>query len=346
MDDGLGGFSEDHTGNRIDRVINEITSRLPIEDKGVPRSYLGMSLTFKNNIVFANQPNLIDQISILMNCRDCNTISTPLRFGVNIPKNTGDIHPGWFGVSYNRIIGMMNFLSCCTRLDITNAIRVLASHTAKPSKQAWLELHHCAQYLETTKDWGITFGLNSPFLLPDLEMNTTTSQPYLTTFCDSDHASEQVNRVSISGYISLFNGSPINWNSKKQTGTIALSSMEAEVVAACHGIKDAIWMRKIWNKLEGSDWSINVGLDNQAAIYFGQADADHTRVKHIDLQYHFIKAAIQAKLIQLWYCPSKYNPADLFTKSLRSDRHLIIMLLIGLRSYNSLFADARGEEVC
>ena len=78
-------------------------------------------------------------------------------------------------------------------------------------------------------------------------------------------------------------------------------------------------------------------MDNQAAIYFGNADVDHTRAKHIDLRYYYIKDKVDDKTVKLWYCPSSYNPADLFTKPLPCNRHLYLMRMIGLH---------RLEEVC
>jgi len=337
VDDGLSGFSDDSNDGRADRCVDEIGTVLPIENQGIPRSFLGMSLTFRENICHAYQPYLIDQIVNLMGCKDAKPTLTPLKFNFDIPVNTGPAHPGFTNVPYNRIIGMMNFLSSCTRPDITNAVRTLASHTLNPSKRAWIQLQNTAQYLNTTRNWGICFGLLSPFEFPGIDQNHPTDQNAFTTFADSDHAKDETDRVSVSGFVSLFCGSPINWGSKKQTGTVALSSMEAEVIAGCNGIKDAHWIRKMWNEFEGQKLTINIGIDNQAAIYFGNADADHSRAKHIDIRYYFIKNAVRSNTVKLWYCPTEYNPADLFTKPLRPDRHLMLMQLVGMRQI---------EEVC
>ena len=114
--------------------------------------------------------------------------------------------------------------------------------------------------------------------------------------------------------------------------------MEAEVVSACNGTKDAAWLRKFWQEIEPNlQLPVNVGLDNEAAIYFGNADVDHTRAKHIDLRFYYIKAAVSDEIIRLWYCPGLYNPADIFTKSLKPDHHVYLMRMLGMR---------RIEEVC
>ena len=81
--------------------------------------------------------------------------------------------------------------------------------------------------------------------------------------------------------MSFFVGSLINWGSKKQKGTVALSSMEAETVASTHGIKDATWIQKLMFKVNNPYYGlINVCIDNQAVIYFGNAAINHTHMTH------------------------------------------------------------------
>jgi hypothetical protein len=311
----------------------------PIDDKGTPKSYLGISIGFNNDkrISHIYQPALIDQIVNKMHLADSKDAPTPLRWNYTIPANSGDAHPGFHGESYSSINGSVNYLACATRPDIANAVCVLASHASNPSKRAWLQLNNLVQYLKATRDWVLTIGLAPPF---EFEPGTSKldMQRAFTVFTDSDHASEQ-DCVSVSGYISMLYGTPIGWSSKKQTGTIALSSMEAEVVAGCQGTKEACWLRKLWLEFENfyEIYEINLAIDNQATIYFGNANADNAHVKHIDLRYQFIRNAVRHDIIRLWYCPSKINPADLFTKALRTDRHIHLMRIIGMR---------RIEEVC
>ena len=120
------------------------------------------------------------------------------------------------------------------------------------------------------------------FSYTGIEHDLSQEQHYFTVFSDSDHTKEP-DCVSVSGYVSMFNGSAINWSSKKQVGTVALSSMEAEVITSCNAMKEAAWTRKFLNEFESAPWSINVGIDNQATIYFNNAVVNHTRAKHIDM---------------------------------------------------------------
>jgi len=115
--------------------------------------------------------------------------------------------------------------------------------------------------------------------------------------------------------------------------------MEAERVSACLGATEAAWLRKLWGIFDPTalDIPVNLCVDNQAIIYFANMDVAHTKAKHIDLKYYYIKAHVNDGTIIMWHVPSKINPADIFTKPLRADHHLELMQMLGLR---------RFEEVC
>jgi hypothetical protein len=344
VDDCLAAF-DDYDGTRTERCVAEIGKVLEIEDKGLPESFLGMAIRFnrENGLIGIYQPGLIDQLVKAARLEDCKPVHTPLKFGYDIPKNTHEPHRPFHGVSYSSLIGGVNYIAMVSRPDIANAVRVLASHCSNPSKRAHIQLNNLIAYLKTTRDWVLTFGLRFPFeFLPPAYPETSSRRKpiskLITVFSDADWAKEP-DRESVSGYISFFAGCPINWTSKKQKSTVALSTMESEVISANLGTREAAWLRKMFSLFDDSPepLHVNLGLDNEAAIYFGNADSDQTRAKHIDLRYYYIKSKVGDGTIQLWHVPSEFNPADIFTKSLRCDRHKMLMRMIGLR---------RIEEVC
>jgi hypothetical protein len=292
------------------------------------------------NIITIHQPGLIDQIVKAARLEDCKPKLTPMTPYSHIPKNTGTPHPPFHNVSYAAFVGAIGYL-VNSRPDLAYTLRVLASHASNPSKRAWEALNNAIAYIKTTRDWALVFGLDLPFTMEEPVLPTTSRRNIdtnsdVTVFSDADWATEP-DRHSISGYISFFKGSSVNWASKKQP-VVALSSMESEVIAVNLAVKEAAWMRKVILSLDSDcDLHVNIGVDNQAAIYFAQADTDHTRSKHIDTRYYYIKEKVQDGTVRLYHVPSENNVADLFTKAFRPDRHLKLMRLCGLR---------RLEEVC
>lgn len=68
--------------------------------------------------------------------------------------------------------------------------------------------------------------------------------------------------------------------------------MESEVIALNLAAREAAWINKLVNILDPIDICVNIGIDNQAAIYFANADSDHTRAKHIDTRYYYVKGKV------------------------------------------------------
>lgn len=116
----------------------------------------------------------------------------------------------------------------------------------------------------------------------------------------------------------MLNGAVIAWASKKQT-SVALSTMEAEYVAAAVAMKEAIWVKQLlveiglWTK----DKTIVLQVDNQSAIKSMKNEITSARSKHINIRYHFIRDVIQRGDVMVQYCPTQKQLADILTKPLQ-----------------------------
>ena len=110
----------------------------------------------------------------------------------------------------------------------------------------------------------------------------------LKGFCDADWAGDANERRSTTGYVFFIGEVAVSWNCKKQP-TIALSTTEAEYMAASHCTKEAIWIRKLMADVglhQGR--AMTIMCDNQGCIGLAKNPTHHSRTKHIDVQHHFI----------------------------------------------------------
>ncbi|THH07513.1 hypothetical protein EW146_g9293, partial [Bondarzewia mesenterica] len=128
---------------------------------------------------------------------------------------------------YREILGAINYLAVATRPDISYAVQVLGSFAHAPGLRHWKAVKHLCRYLKRTTDYGITYDGRQADTRP-------------VGYFDANYAIE-LNRRSSTGWVFLLAGGPIAWSSKKQQ-SVALSTTEAEYVAAAAAAQMAIWL--------------------------------------------------------------------------------------------------------
>ncbi|GFX65293.1 retrovirus-related Pol polyprotein from transposon TNT 1-94 [Trichonephila clavipes] len=135
----------------------------------------------------------------------------------------------------------------------------------------------------------------------------------LRCYSDSDFATNRDDRVSMGGFITFIDETPISWRTFKQK-SVSLSTMDAEYVSLTEAAKEFIWLKNVINnKSLNLELSENVMFcDNQAAISFSKSPVENYRTKHIDVRYHFLRNLIYDKVFQIKYIGTKNNLADIF----------------------------------
>ena len=103
----------------------------------------------------------------------------------------------------------------------------------------------------------------------------------LNCYVDASQAANVDTRRSTTGYISFMSGCPISWQSRLQT-SVALSSMEAEYMAASAATQEAMWQARLLEQL-GMRVELPIVLyeDNKSVIMFADHPGDHRTTKHI-----------------------------------------------------------------
>ena len=143
----------------------------------------------------------------------------------------------------------------------------------------------------------------------------------LDAYVDASFAGDVDTRRSTTGYVFKISGGPVSWQSRMQT-SVALSSMEAEYMAASAATQEAMWLNRLLYQLGFRTPRPTVLYeDNKAAILFADHPGDHRRSKHIDTRKYFVRDAVLNGDVQLVYVPTTKQIADGLTKPLSSTLH-------------------------
>jgi hypothetical protein len=106
----------------------------------------------------------------------------------------------------------------------------------------------------------------------------------------------------------------VSWTSKKQN-SVALSTTEAEYIAAGHCCAHLLSMRQTLRDYGYKLSKVSLLCDNESAICMADNPVEHSRTKHIDIRYHFLRDH-QQKGIEIAYVSTHNQLADIFTKPL------------------------------
>nr|GEX61263.1 hypothetical protein [Tanacetum cinerariifolium] len=124
----------------------------------------------------------------------------------------------------------------------------------------------------------------------------------------------------------------ISWSSKRQKSA-AISSTKAEYIALSGCCAQILWMRSQLSDYGLGFNKIPMYCDNKSAIVLCCNNVQHSRSKHIDIRYHFIKEQVKNGVIELYFVNTEYQLADLFTKALGRDRIEFLINKLGMRSF-------------
>ncbi|GJR55107.1 retrovirus-related pol polyprotein from transposon TNT 1-94 [Tanacetum coccineum] len=125
----------------------------------------------------------------------------------------------------------------------------------------------------------------------------------LKAYLDSDYVRCNLDRKSTFGGCQILGGKLVCWSAKKQS-SIAMSSTEAEYVP--------------------------IFCDNTSAIAISNNPVLHSRTKHIDIRYHFIRDHILKGDIELYCVPTDLQLADIFTKPLAEPSFTRLVAELGM----------------
>ena len=300
VDDLIIAGSNDHV---IGEVKNTLRKKYKMKDLGLLNWVLGMEVIhdIPNKTITLNQTTYIKQLLDKFDMTKCHVARTPMDSRSPLSKSMCPTTEGeklyMASIPYREAVGSLLWLGNGTRPDIAYAVNQVARYMDNPGPQHWEAILRIIQYLKGSLDKGIVFTSN--VTAKDTSGYFSYPKADANIFVDADHAGHKDDRRSVTGYVFMLAGGPISWQSRSQT-TVALSSMEAEYMAACAATQESLWLAMLMEQM-GIEISRPIILkeDNKACIDFSKNPGDHKRSKHIDCRYHFVRERVAAGDISL-----------------------------------------------
>nr|GEX90272.1 hypothetical protein [Tanacetum cinerariifolium] len=135
----------------------------------------------------------------------------------------------------------------------------------------------------------------------------------------------------------------VSWSSKKQKSTV-ISSTEAGYIALSRCCAQILWMRSYLTDYGFQFNNILLYCDNKSAIALCCSNVHHSRAKHIDVRYNFIKDLMENGIVELYFVQTEYQLAYIITKPLPRERFNLLIEKLGTRSMSSKTLKRLTEE--
>ncbi|GJZ88826.1 hypothetical protein Tco_0660608 [Tanacetum coccineum] len=84
--------------------------------------------------------------------------------------------------------------------------------------------------------------------------------------------------------------------------------------------------------------------DNKSAIALYCNNVQHSRSKHFDVRYHFIKEQVKNDMVELYFIRTEYQLAYIFTKALPKERFEFLINKLGMKSMSLETLKSLAEE--
>ncbi|GJQ95879.1 retrovirus-related pol polyprotein from transposon TNT 1-94 [Tanacetum coccineum] len=178
---------------------------------------------------------------------------------------------------YRGMIGSLMYLTA-SRLNIQFSTCLYARYQANPKESHLIAVKRIFRYLKGTPSLGLWYP-------------------------------------KCSGACQLLGGKLVCWSAKKQQ-SVAMSSAEPEYLAAAGCCVNILWVKSQLTDYDIIYEKVPIFCDNTSAIAISNNPFLHSRTKHIDIRYHFIRDLILKGDIELYFIPTQYQLADIFTKPL------------------------------
>ena len=274
--------------------------------------FLGLQIKQLSNGIFISQTKYAVSLLKKFKMNNSKAIDTPMSTSTKLEiDESGE---SFDQKTYRGMIGSLLYLTA-TRPDIMFSVGLCARFQSDPKISHLKAVKRILRYLNGTTNLGLWYPKSENF--------------ELTAYADADFAGCKLDRKSTSGSCQFLGHALVSWSSKKQN-SVALSTTEAEYIAASACCAQVVWMKNTLEDYKVNLKDIPIKCDNTSAICLTKNPIQHSRTKHIDIRHHFIRDHVTNHDVTIEFIDTKHQLADIFTKPLSEEQFDFIRRELGM----------------
>ena len=292
----------------------DMKATFQMSDLGLLSFYLGIEVHQDHSGIALRQSAYAKRIVELAGLTDCHPALTPMeeRLKLSRDSTTEEVD----ATQYRRLVGSLRYLTH-TRPDLAFSVGYVSRFMERPTSEHQQAVKRIVRYIAGTLDHGLHYP-------------RCPGAAHFVGYSDSDHAGDIDTSKSTSGILLFLGKCLVSWQSVKQQ-VVALSSCEAEYIAASTACTQALWLARLLGDLLVQDTrTVQLLVDSKSALALAKNPVFHERSKHIRLRYHFIRSCVEEGSIEASYINTKDQLADLLTKPLGRVKFLELCSRIGM----------------
>ena len=272
-----------------------------VVDNGELEYYMAIRFRRDDGLIFMDQSNYCLDIAESFELRETRKVETPQETGDRLPTLSDE--DTLFECPYREAVGSLMYASVGTRPDISAALTDVSKHLIRHGVQHWKAVQRIIKYINSTSSLGLVYGSRKDVVLE-----------------------------ATSGYIIKLGGGPISWKSKQQDH-VTCSTTEAEYVALAVVTREICWLRNLLGELgfqQGGPTVVHE--DNRGAIFLANHDSYKGKSRHIDVAFHYGQEKRKDRTIEVVYCETGEQVADMLTKGLNKESFKRLREMAGMDS--------------
>jgi hypothetical protein len=282
----------------VARFAEDMSMEFEMSMMGELQFFLGLQIKESKEGTFVHQAKYTKDIVRKFKMEDSKPMTMSMSMTTAVDADEAGEHVDQ--KEYRSMIGSLLY-STATRPDIQFLVCLCARFQASLRTSHQQAVKRIFRYLRHTPDFGLWYSASSSLALHG--------------FSDANFAGSRLDRKSTSGTCQFLGSSLVSWSSRKQS-SVAQSTTEAEYVAAASCCSQLLWITYTMSDFGEEYTHVPLLCDSTSAIIIAKNPVLHSKTKHIEVRYHFLRDNIEKGKITLIHVPTHDQLADIFTKPL------------------------------